>query len=170
MFNIENLITPKLQEQLDAFEHEKTKAVFLLRILDYETYFPHQAYDIAKQWMERTGTRYIPERYAKINDDKEFILKYAEREKDLSLTKKLINDLCEDINNGSKEHGSIIQKAKRGPLVLDNMDGFTFLLPDGTIIEPEPPKPKELPKPKKRTLAETLAFFKEIAEYEKHRR
>ena len=45
------------------------------------------------------------------------------------------------------------------------MDGFTFLLPDGTIIEPEPPKPKELPKPKKRTLAETLAFFKEIAEY-----
>ena len=28
MFNIENLITPNLQEQLDAFEHEKTKAVF----------------------------------------------------------------------------------------------------------------------------------------------
>ena len=143
MFNIENLITPKLQKQLEALEHEKTKAVFVLRILDYETYFPQHAYDIAKQWMEKTGTRYIPENYAKINDDKDFILKYADRKRKLKLTKKLINDLCEDIDNGGKKHEDIICSAKVGMMIEDWSD-YDII---GWEVVPKP-KP-EKPKPKK---------------------
>lgn len=130
MFDIDYLITPYIQSLLDESTETAAQAKILLQLLNFRKYYSKDAANIAAQWAEKAETAYNMEIYSTIFSDMQFIKDYADSTQSLKKTKKLINDLCTDlqINNGNN-YREIIDKAGNDFSAIQDLSDadFTFL-------------------------------------------
>ena len=49
MFDINDLMSPKVREQFDNLSHIRSQAVFLVHLLDYTKFFPDEAEEITRE-------------------------------------------------------------------------------------------------------------------------
>ncbi len=93
LFNINNLISPSVEQKLDNCLTLGEKVEILFRLTEFTHYFlPVEADEIKNYWLEKTGEQY--EDVYLTEDDKEFIREYLQCFPDLEKVKKLINGLC----------------------------------------------------------------------------
>lgn len=93
LFNINNLISPKIQDKLNNCITLGEKAEILFRLTEFINHFsPDEVDEIKAYWLEKTGEQY--EDIYLTGDDKEFIREYLQCFPDLEKVKKLINGLC----------------------------------------------------------------------------
>lgn len=93
LFNINNLISPKMQERLDNCFTINEKAETLFRLTEFTSYFSAEEVDeIQAHWLQKTGEPY--EAVYLTEDDKEFIREFLQYFPDLEKVKNLINGIC----------------------------------------------------------------------------
>ena len=130
MFDIDYLITPYIQNLLDESTETAAQAKILIQLLNFRKYYSNDAANIAAQWADKAETVYNMEIYSNIFSDKQFIKDYADSTQSLKKTKKLINDLCIDLeeNNGNN-YRDIIAKAENDFSAIQDLSDadFTFL-------------------------------------------
>jgi len=93
LFNINNLISPKMQERLNNCFTINEKVEVLFRLTEFTTYFSAaEADEIQAYWFQKTGEPY--EAIYLTEDDKEFIREYLQYFPDLGKVKNIINGIC----------------------------------------------------------------------------
>ena len=106
LFNINDLISPSLQVQLEQTEPLGTKLEFLFQVIDFAHYFSAELVDeISSYYLTRTGERYEPIYLS--SDDKEFLYEYSAYCPDFDKVKQVLNGIC-----SSETYDECITKAQ----------------------------------------------------------
>ncbi len=134
MFDINDLMSPKVREQFDNLSHIRSQAVFLVRLLDYTQFFPDEAEEITRYCKDTANTVYDTSKFLKIKPYTEFIKDYAVRTCDINKVKDLINELCSGILHEMDNFDEIIDRAKSAFEIVESIDDFEFT---DTMYEPK---------------------------------
>lgn len=127
MFDIDNLIIPKLQQRLDEFKSINSQVAFLLNFLDYAIKFPDDEAEISRYCKARCNEVYDLSKIHRVWTDREFIKRYGIRMNSVIKTKKLINALCNDLLEDMGEYDEIIAKANEAISVFQDVEKMEFL-------------------------------------------
>lgn len=93
LFNINNLISPKIRDKLNNCITIIEKIEILFRLTEFISYFnPDEISEIKTYWLEKTGEAFTA--IYLTEDDKEFVREYSHYFPDLNKVKELINGLC----------------------------------------------------------------------------
>ena len=126
MFDINDLMSPKVREQFDNLSHIRSQAVFLVHLLDYTQFFPDEAEEITRYCKETANTVYDTSKFLQIQPYTEFIKDYAVRTCDINKVKDLINELCSGILHEMDNFDEIIDRAKSAFEIVESIDDFEF--------------------------------------------
>lgn len=127
MFDIDNLIIPKLRERLDDISDLCNQVAFLLKFLDYDLNFPKDEAEISRYCKTRCNKVYDMSLFRSVIRDKESIVTYGKRVNSLEKTKDLINELCNDILEDTGNYDDILQNAINDTIMLQNSEEMDFL-------------------------------------------
>jgi hypothetical protein len=125
MLDIDALITNKVADKLNKLQTIRQKADLLLKLADYEIYFPELFDDISTHWYNITGTQYVSADHYIYEGDKSLILDYAESVNSLDKVKKLINKLG-SLSDGVYDYDEVITQAENEISTIRTIDDFDF--------------------------------------------
>lgn len=125
MFDINNLITPNMQRELDSLNTGEEQALFLLQLIDPEKELPEYAPEVLAEWKNATQERYDNDRYSLSEDLRVFVIKYAHFARDIEKIKMLINNLL-SVDDGVYDVDTIIGEAEKEMVLIDNIADFEF--------------------------------------------
>ncbi|MBQ7752025.1 MAG: hypothetical protein IJR79_03540 [Clostridia bacterium] len=129
MFDINDLMTPKVRARFDKLTQIRSQAVFLLQLLDYTLYFPDEADEITRYCKDCCNEIYDTGKFLKLKSYSEFIKNYASRVHDIDEVKKLINELCSGILDEMDNLDEIIDKAQSVFEPVQSIDDYEFSVP-----------------------------------------
>ena len=117
-FNIDNLLAPCVTDKLSEYDSCAEKAQLLIALVDYDIsalngllFGTAEIEEIEAFYEDKTGITYQPE-FELMQDEKDFILEYADKINNYSKVKTLINDILTEREDGESE-GEAISAAKR---------------------------------------------------------
>ena len=148
MFDINDLMTPKIRARFDKLTQIRSQAVFLLQLLDYTLYFPDEADEITRYCKDCCNEIYDTGKFLKLKSYSEFIKNYASRVHDIDEVKKLINELCSGILDEMNNLDEIIDKAQSVFDTVQSIDDYEFSVPI----------PERKANSKKKTLADIMKY------------
>ena len=154
MFDINDLMTPKVRARFDKLTQIRSQAVFLLQLLDYTLYFPDEADEITRYCKDCCNEIYDTGKFLKLKSYSEFIKNYASRVHDIDMVKKLINELCSGILDEMDNLDEIIDKAQSAFEPVQSIDDYEFSVP-----MPE----SEVNNKKKKSLADIMKYKELLA-------
>ena len=154
MFDINDLMTPKVRARFDKLTQIRSQAVFLLQLLDYTLYFPDEADEITRYCKDCCNEIYDTGKFLKLKSYSEFIKNYASRVHDIDEVKKLINELCSGILDEMDNLDEIIDKAQSAFEPVQSIDDYEFSVP-----MPE----SEVNNKKKKSLADIMKYKELLA-------
>lgn len=125
MFSIENLITADIDKIIGQKINNRAKAEVLLNLIEFEENYVDQSEEIGKLWFSKTGERYSSSAYFLSNDDKEFLLEYAEKIGNFENVKKLLDKLC-SINEGVYDYDEVISEAENEINIISDISNAMF--------------------------------------------
>ena len=149
MFDINDLMTPKVRARFDKLTQIRSQAVFLLQLLDYTLYFPDEADEITRYCKDCCNEIYDTVKFLKLKSYSEFIKNYASRVHDIDEVKKLINELCSGILDEMDNLDEIIDKAQSFFEPVQSIDDYEFSVPMHESEESDK---------KKKTLADIMKY------------
>lgn len=127
MFDINYLITSEIEELLLKKDKLFDKAEILIKLGQFQHYYPNLADKITKKWYESTEEVYTEEKYFRILDaNKDFIFEYTNKIKDFNKIKNLITDLCL-ISDGINDYDTVISLARKDIYAIVEVDDFEFI-------------------------------------------
>ena len=153
MFDINDLMTPKVRTRFDKLTQIRSQAVFLLQLLDYTLYFPDEADEITRYCKDCCNEIYDTGKFLKLKSYSEYIKNYASRVHDIDMVKNLINELCSGILDEMDNLDEIIDKAQSAFEPVQSIDDYEFSV---TMPESEVSK-------KKKTLADIMKYKELVA-------
>lgn len=123
MFDIDLLIIDEIEHILENTDSVAEKAKILMQLLEYETEFPEIAQEIEVFYIDQTDERYETSEHYLSEDDKEFIIEYAEATNSIEKTKELINKLS-NLSSGAFDYDEIISSAQNEISPISSIDSF----------------------------------------------
>lgn len=126
LFSVKNLITEKFKLLIENTKDFSEKLNILLRLLDYETEYPENAEEIAEIYYKRTDERYENGTFYISDDDREFLLEFAEKVRKFDEVVLLLDKICNS-GNDLYDHDTVIDEAIKKMSIIKDINSIEIL-------------------------------------------